>query len=141
MSELGSDNFQVEPSEHPVLDTHTAVRSEESRAMALRVAEVISDTPASDTLVIDIQDLSSVADYFVICSGDNDRQVRAISRELLDRFEEAGLRPRRQEGDPSSGWIVMDYGDVIVHIFNTRQREFYRLEELWAEAPTLLAIQ
>lgn len=109
--------------------------------MALRIAELIADTPAADTRVIDIHRLSSVADYFVVCSGENERQLRAISREITEKLGEAGTRPERVEGSAQSGWILLDYGDVIVHIFAVDQRVFYRLEELWAEAPTLLAIQ
>jgi ribosome-associated protein len=111
------------------------------RELALRIADVISDTPASNTLVLDIRDLSPFADFFVICSGENERQLRAISREVSEKLALGGLRPERIEGTPASGWILLDYGDSIVHVFGEEQRGFYRLEELWAEAPTLLAIQ
>ncbi|MGI8477283.1 MAG: ribosome silencing factor, partial [Thermomicrobiales bacterium] len=113
----------------------------ESRHLALRVAEIISDTPAADTVVLDIHRLSTIADFFTICSGENERQLRAISTTLESRLSEEGIRPRRAEGTPESGWIVMDYGDVLVHIFAEDQRGFYRLESLWSEAPTLLTIQ
>ena len=109
--------------------------------MALRVAEIISDTPASNTLVLDIRQISPVADYFVICAGENERQLRAIARELLEKMGEAGVRPDRTEGTPGAGWMLLDYGDVIVHVMDVDQRSFYRLEELWSEAKTLLAIQ
>ena len=114
---------------------------EESRALALRIAEIISDTPAAETRVLDIHEISPVADHFVICSGQNERQLRAISREVSDQLAGRGTRPLRTEGNPADGWIVLDYGAVLVHIFDQDQREFYRLEELWSEAPTLLAIQ
>ena len=112
-----------------------------TRSLALRVADILSDTPAADTRVLDISNLSPVADYFVICSGENERQLRAISREVLDQLAAHGMRPERTEGTASSGWILVDFGDVIVHIFDVDQRAFYRIEELWSEAPTLLAIQ
>ncbi len=112
-----------------------------SRDLAIRIAEVIADTPASNTVVIDIHVASTVADCFVICSGDNERQLRAINRDILDVLEEEGTRPRRIEGTPASGWILLDYGDVVVHIFDTDQRDFYRIEDVWKDAPTLLAIQ
>lgn len=112
-----------------------------SRDLAIRIAEVIADTPASDTLVIDIHVASTVADCFVICSGENERQLRAINRDILEQLEEEGTLPRRIEGTPASGWILLDYGDVVVHIFDTDQRSFYRIEDVWKDAPTLLAIQ
>jgi len=112
-----------------------------SRDLAIRIAEVIADTPASNTVVIDIHVASTVADCFVICSGENERQLRAINRDVLEQLEEEGSRPRRIEGTPASGWILLDYGDVVVHIFDVDQREFYRIEDVWKDAPTLLAIQ
>jgi ribosome-associated protein len=111
------------------------------RDLAVRIAEIIADTPAVDTVVLDIQGLSSFADYFVICSGENERQLRAIAEAIGLRLAESGIRPQRVEGTPASGWIVMDLGDAIVHIFDVDQRAYYRLEALWAEAPTLLVIQ
>ena len=112
-----------------------------SRELALRIAEVISDTPAANTLVLDLQAISPMADYFVICSGDNERQLRAITRDVQEKLAAAGVRPERSEGTALGGWILLDYGEVIVHVFDVDQRAFYRLEELWSEAPTLLSIQ
>ena len=111
------------------------------RERALLLADIISDTPARDTVVLDIHQLSPFTDYFVITAGANERQLRAINRAIAERMAEAGVRPQRVEGAPASGWIVLDFGDVLVHIFSEELREFYRLEDLWAEAPTLLAIQ
>jgi len=112
-----------------------------SRDLAVRVAEIISDTPAADTIVLDIHELSTFADYFVICSGENERQLRAITETISMKMAEDGVRPNRIEGTPASGWIVMDFGDAIIHVFDVDQRSFYRLEALWQEAPTLLVIQ
>jgi len=109
--------------------------------MALSVAEILADTPASDTLVLDIQALTTIADYFVICSGENERQLRAISSRLTETLASRNVRPRRAEGTPESGWILLDYGDVIVHVFDVDQRAFYRLESIWSEAPPLLSMQ
>ena len=116
-------------------------RLETSRELALRIAEILTDTPAANTLVLDIQGLSSFADFFVICSGENERQLRAITEEITEGLAKSGIRPERTEGNPASGWIVLDFGSAIVHVFDADQRAFYRLEALWAEAPTLLAIQ
>jgi ribosome-associated protein len=112
-----------------------------SRVLAVDIADVIAETPASDTRVIDIHELSTIADVFVICSGENERQLRAITRTLTDEMSESGRAPRRIEGDTTSGWILMDFGDVIVHIFDAELRAFYDLEERWSEAPVLLSIQ
>ncbi len=112
----------------------------QNRDLALRIAEIIADTPASDTLVIDIHELSSIADYFIICSGENERQLRAISNAVLDTLGKDKVRPTRSEGSPQSGWILLDYGDSIVHVFDEDQRAYYRLESLWSEAPTLVAM-
>jgi len=92
-------------------------------------------------VVLDIHDLTVIADLFVICSGDNERQLRAISRQVLEAGNNLGLDPRRTEGAAETGWMVLDYGDVVVHIFGQAERQFYRLEEVWSEAQTLLVIQ
>lgn len=112
------------------------------RELALKIADIIADSPASDTVVLDIRDLSTISDYFVICSGENERQLRAIARDVREGLEEVGQSPRRSdEGSTASGWLLLDYGDVILHVLDVDQRDFYRLEELWADAPTLLAIE
>ena len=111
------------------------------RELALAIADVISDTPAANTLVLDVHLVSPLTDFFVICSGENERQLRAIQREVVEELSEAGHRPRRSEGTADGGWILVDFGDVVVHIFNAEQRTYYRLEELWSEAQTLLSIQ
>jgi ribosome-associated protein len=112
-----------------------------TRELAVTIADVISETPAADTRVIDIHELSTIADFFVICSGENERQLRAISRTLVDTLSDQGIDPRRIEGEPISGWILMDFEDVIVHIFDEELRAFYNLEERWADAQVLLTIQ
>jgi ribosome-associated protein len=111
------------------------------REQALLLADIISDTPARETVVLDIHALSPFADYFVITAGENERQLRAINRTVSEQMERAGVRARRSEGTAAGGWILLDFGEVFLHIFSVEQRAFYRLEELWAEAPTLLAIQ
>lgn len=111
------------------------------RTLALRIAEILAETPASDTVVLDIRGLSTFSDFFVICSGENERQLRAISERLQEELREEGIRPQRTEGTPRSGWIVLDYNDAIVHVFDQELRDFYKMERLWAEAPRLLAIQ
>jgi ribosome-associated protein len=112
-----------------------------SRELAVAIADAITETPASDTKVIDIHELSTIADFFVLCSGENERQLRAITRLLQEQLSDQDIQPKRIEGEPVSGWILMDFEDVIVHIFDRELRAFYNLEERWSEAQVLLAIQ
>ena len=109
--------------------------------IARTVAEVASDRLASNIAVLDISQLSTIADVFVVCSADNVRQLNALREEVTTHLREQNVSPRRIEGVAEAGWVLMDYGDVIVHLFTAEQRDFYRLEDLWAEAPTLLKIQ
>jgi ribosome-associated protein len=109
--------------------------------IARTVAEVASDRLASDVVVLDISELSTIADVFVVCSADNVRQLNALREEVTTHLREHQVTARRVEGVAEAGWILMDYGDVIVHLFTADQRDFYKLEDLWAEAPTLLRIQ
>lgn len=113
----------------------------QSRALAIDIADVIAETPAADTIVIDIHEHSSIADVFVICSGENERQLRAIHRAIIDDMGKANHDPIRIEGDTTSGWMLIDFGDVVVHVFDQELREFYDLEGRWENAPVLLSIQ
>lgn len=110
-------------------------------ALARQIASIASDAHATNIQVLDIQDLSPIADYFVIASADNSRLLRAIEERIRETLREEGLRPLRVEGLPEHGWIVIDYADVIVHLFTAEQRDYYRLEDLWSEAHRLLVIQ
>jgi ribosome-associated protein len=113
-----------------------------SRALALQIADVIAEGPARDTVVLDIHGLTTISDFFVITSGENERQLRGIARDVRDKLEKINVRPNRaDEGSTASGWLLLDYGNVIIHILDVDQRSFYRLEELWSDAPTLLAIE
>jgi ribosome-associated protein len=92
--------------------------------------------------VLDIHGLTTISDFFVITSGENERQLRAIARDVRDELDKINVRPNRaEEGSTASGWLLLDYGNVIIHILDVDQRAFYRLEELWSDAPTLLAIE
>lgn len=92
-------------------------------------------------MVLDIHNLTIIADLFVICTADNERLLRAISRQIQEATDKVDIDPRRIEGTPESGWLLLDYGDVVVHIFGRAERQFYRLEEVWSAAQTLLVIQ
>ncbi len=104
--------------------------------IALAIAELAADRKAVDIVELDMRGLTSVADYFLICSGRSDRQTRAIHEGIsLGMKQQHGLTPTRVDGVTEATWILMDYGDVIVHVFTPETREFYRLEQLWGEAP------
>ena len=108
----------------------------DSRKLAQLCRELADNKKAEDIVVLDVRKLSSVTDYFVICSGNTDRQTKAIHDGIHEGLKkEHGLLPRRVEGLAEARWILMDYLDVIVHIFTPEAREFYRLEQLWGEAP------
>lgn len=90
---------------------------------------------------MDIRKVATFADYFVICSAQTDRQLRAIRNGIDEALGREGMTARAQEGTVESGWVLMDFGDVIVHIFALEQREHYKLERLWGDAITLLRLQ
>lgn len=82
-----------------------------------------------------------IADYFVICSGNSDRQVKAIARDIEEELDKQDISPNHREGLDQGRWVLLDYGDVIVHVFTTAERDYYSLDKLWAGAQTLLVVQ
>jgi len=105
------------------------------------VVEAAGDKQASNIVLLDTRSVSSFADYFVICSGDAARQIEAIRDEVEHVLKREGILPHHHEGTLDSGWLLLDYGDVIVHIFASVEREYYQLDRLWNEASTLVRIQ
>jgi len=100
-----------------------------------------SDKQATDILLLDIHKVCSFADYFVICTGDSDRQIRAIYDEVEHALKREGILPHHCEGTLDSGWLLLDFRDVIVHIFASSEREYYQLDKLWSKAIPVLRIQ
>jgi ribosome-associated protein len=92
---------------------------------------------AIDIQVLDIRKLTQIADYFVICAGISDRQIKAIAQSLKDSLKDCGVSRLGSEGEAAGGWVLLDYVDVIVHIFNEDARGFYQLELLWGDAGPL----
>ncbi|MFC1931148.1 ribosome silencing factor [Chloroflexota bacterium] len=90
---------------------------------------------------MDARKVCSFADYFVICAGETERQIRAIYEEVEHSLKKQGVLPHHHEGTVGSGWLLLDYGNVIVHIFAPLEREFYQLDKLWGEAKLVLRIQ
>jgi ribosome-associated protein len=87
--------------------------------------------------LLDLRGVSIIADYFLICGGESDRQLKAIADHVQETLHAQAVAPRRVEGTPDSGWILMDFGSVILHIFDQSQRDYYQLEEVWKHARTL----
>lgn len=110
-----------------------------NKELALKAAEVLDNKKAQDILVIDIAKISGFADYFVIASGGSERQVKSLSEEVEDKLNEAGALTRSIEGKNGSGWILMDFGDVIVNIFTIEQRERYNIERIWGDGEIITA--
>jgi ribosome-associated protein len=107
-----------------------------SEALAERIASIASDRKAQDVRVIDLRGIVSYTDFFVICTGNTERQTKAIHDAIhLELKREEDLLPRRAEGQNEARWILLDYLDCVVHIFTPDARSFYRLEQLWGEAP------
>lgn len=109
--------------------------------LARALVEVAADRKAEDVTLLDLRPISVIADYFVICTGTSERQGNALVRALVDRAAELGYASKRIEGTSEGGWVLLDFGDVIAHVFSPQQRDFYRLEELWKDAQPLLVIQ
>jgi ribosome-associated protein len=109
--------------------------------LARKAVEVASDKQATDIILLDMRGLCTFADYFVICSGDTHRQIKAVYEEIDRALGKEGIALRRREGTVDSGWILMDFGDVIIHIFASAEREYYKLERLWSKAIPLIRIQ
>jgi ribosome-associated protein len=106
--------------------------------MATVIAELASDRKAINIAALDLRGMIGYADYFVICTGRTDRQTRAIHDGIHAGMKsDHGILPRRVEGVTEAHWILMDYLDVVVHVFTPDTREYYRLEQLWGEAPSL----
>jgi len=109
-----------------------------SEEVALLAAEAASDKKAEDIIGLDVSELLVVTDYFVIATGRTNVQVRAIADEVEEQLrQKAGEKPIGREGIGEDKWILLDYGDVVVHVFQPEERNFYRLERLWADAPRL----
>jgi ribosome-associated protein len=108
--------------------------------IARRAVNAASDKQAGDIVLLDTRKVCSFADYFVICTAESERQIRAIYEDVEQSLKKEGVLPIHHEGTVDSGWLLLDYGDVIVHIFSTAEREFYQLDRLWGQADLVLRI-
>ena len=105
------------------------------------MVEAAGDKQAADIVLLDAREVCSFADYFVMCSGETNRQLKAIYDEVEHALKKEGILPHHHEGTVDSGWLLLDFGDVIVHIFATFERDYYQLDKLWSQATTVIRIQ
>jgi len=108
----------------------------ESREFADQITEFIFNKKGYDVLIMDLRELASFADYFIICSADSEVQVKAVADEIDKSLRDQGIKCWHREGYLGLTWVLLDYVDVVVHIFKKDAREFYSLEKLWGDAPT-----
>lgn len=113
-----------------------------STELAHKIVDLVEDKQASDIALLDLRQVSVLADYFVICTSESDRQTAAIVDSVAVDLKRDGLLPLNPaEGGKGAGWTLLDYADVVVHVFDPPTRQFYSLEQLWKDAPVVLKIQ
>jgi len=109
--------------------------------IAQRAVEIASDMQATNIILLDIKNMASFTDYFVMLSADSIRLINALVSDIILQLKKEGIHIDHKEGTSESGWVLLDYGNVLIHIFSPEEREYYRLEELWNEAIPLLQVQ
>lgn len=107
----------------------------EARDAALLAAAAAADKKGSDIVIVEVGPVLVITEYFVVVTAANDRQVKAIVDEVEKRLKEAGLCVIGREGEQQAKWVLLDFGDIVVHVFQPAERDFYRLERLWSDAP------
>jgi ribosome-associated protein len=109
--------------------------------LARRIVELAEDKKAAEILLLDIGELTTLADAFVICSGGSERQIAAIVDGIAEKLRDEGIKPIGREGTAESHWVLLDYGSVIVHVFTPPERDYYGLEKHWSAARTVIRVQ
>ncbi len=109
----------------------------EIKEKALSIAKTLNNKKAMDVVIIDVSPKASFTDYFILCSGGSDRQVAALVENIEDMMEPKGIFPNNVEGRRTSGWILMDYGDIVVNVMTQEMRERYNLEKVWGDCETI----
>lgn len=109
----------------------------ETEQKGLIACQAAVDRKAIDLVVLDLRGISNITDLFLICSGQSFRQMEAIAECIDERLSESGIEPLSREGMKEGGWILLDYDDIVVHVFSSESRGFYNLERLWTQAPRL----
>ena len=119
----------------------TATLSKEPLSVARQMVDIASEKLAEDILLLDVRKLVSYADYLVILTAGNVRQLSSLADEFMMEMKRGGVTIHHREGTPDSGWVLLDYTDVVVHIFASAQRDFYQLEQVWRQAKQVVRIQ
>ncbi len=107
----------------------------ESKELAVKIAAVLDRKKAMNLKILNIQELTTLGDYFVICNGTSSTHIKALADEVEFQMKQEGVLPNHSEGYASASWILLDYGSVIVHVFTPDAKDFYSLERLWSDAP------
>ena len=113
-------------------------RELDTTELARRVADILADKLAEDIVVLDLRGNTIIADYFVIATGTSERQLQALMEALIEQLDPEGVIPLHVEGTPESGWVLVDLGDIIVHLFSPERRSYYRLEQFWSGAKVVV---
>lgn len=113
----------------------------EPKELANSIIEVLEENKAEDIVLMDLEKVSNITSLFVICTGSSDRMIEALADYVIDKLRENHKLKSKPMGEASSGWVIVDYGSVILHCFTKDTREYYNLEELWKEGKVLLRIQ
>ena len=109
--------------------------------LARRIVELAEDKKAADIVLLDLFELTTLADAFVICSGGSERQIAAIADGIAEALRDEGVKPIGREGTAESHWVLLDYGAVIVHVFTPPERDYYELEKHWSGAKVIVRVQ
>jgi ribosome-associated protein len=108
-----------------------------SKDLAVKITGLMFEKKGYDVNILDLRELTSIADYFVICSADSDTQVKAIADEIDTHLKDEGIKPWHKEGYKALNWVLIDFVDVVAHVFKKDSRQFYNLEKLWGDAPSI----
>ena len=119
----------------------TELKDRDLEELARFATEIVSDSFASDILLLSISNKSAFTDFMIILTVDSSRQMSAVAEDLEIEMKSKGINKFRKEGAANSGWVVVDFGDIVVHLFGKDEREYYALDDIWSEAQQLLRIQ
>lgn len=118
----------------------TSIQTLSPTEVARLAVDVSADKLASDIVMLDLRQLAVFADYFVLMTADSVRQIEALEEDLSEAMKDAGVARHHREGTPASGWVLLDFADVVIHVFGPEERDFYGLERLWSRAPQVVRI-
>ena len=123
------------------MTTTTAIANTPSPADVARLAvDVAAEKLAADIVMLDLRELAPFTDYFVVMTAESVRQIEALEEDLTNAMKDAGIPRHHREGTPASGWVLLDFADVLIHIFGPEERDFFGLERLWSRAPQVVRI-